>query len=303
MKKAFTLLELILVIVIMGLLSFAGINIAKNLYTNYLQARAINTLETQTELTLEQISKRLAIRVKSSAIGRKSSDSSFISTSSPGLNSDYDILEWISYSYESFQDGGWSGFVDLKNSDNARDATKDGGTISTPDSNLERASNTISDLTDKNATLDNGQVGLLFKNTAKPNIVQTGFGYNSSNQADDIATAKKDGNNKLKIKKYTSDDIYEQYYLLHTAYAVVPKKKKTGDTDFDLWLHYNYRPWVGDKYNNAKTSKVLLAENVTRFNFTEASGVIVMKLCIRDAGKSLGQNKAETTVCKTKAVY
>ena len=55
MKKAFTLIELILVIVILGILSFAGINIIKNLYENYLQARSVNTLETQTELVLEQI--------------------------------------------------------------------------------------------------------------------------------------------------------------------------------------------------------------------------------------------------------
>ena len=301
MKKAFTLLELILVIVILGLLSFAGINIAKNLYTNYLQARAINTLETQTELTLEQISKRLAIRAKSSTIGRKSSDNSFISTSNPGLNSDYDVLEWISYSYECFQDGGWSGFADIENANTLRNAAKDGGTIVTPGSSLGAASNCISDLTKEKATLDNEKVGLLFKQSSKPNI-QTDFGYNSLNQADAIAKAKKNGNDKLVIK-YTPSDIYEQYYLLHTAYAVVPKKEKAEDTDFNLWLHYNYRPWDGGRYDKDETDKVLLAKNVTRFNFTEASGVIVMKLCIRDAGKSLGQNKAETTVCKTKAVY
>ncbi|WP_276709483.1 type II secretion system protein [Campylobacter rectus] len=302
MKNAFTLLELIIVIVIMGFLAFIGIDIAKNLYTNYLQARSINNLESQTELTLEQIAKRLAVRVKSSTIGRRASDDKFVATYDSGLNSNYNILEWISYSYESFQGGGWSGFVDLDSPNTLRNSAKNGGTIVTPGSDLDYATKYISDLTNKKATLDNKQVGLFFKRNTKNNI-QTDFGYNDSNQADAIAIVKKDGKNKL-IIKYSADDIYEQYYLLHTAYAVVPVRANVADTDFDLWLHYNYRPWIsGEKYSKTETNKVLLAKNVTRFNFTETSGVIVMKLCIRDAGKSLGKDKAETTVCKTKAVY
>ena len=92
MKKAFTLIELILVIVILGILSFAGINIIKNLYENYLQARSVNTLETQTELVLEQISKRLAVRVKGSTIGRQASTGNFVSTRDPALNVQFNIL-------------------------------------------------------------------------------------------------------------------------------------------------------------------------------------------------------------------
>ena len=52
MKKAFTLFELIVVIVIVGILSLFGINIAIEIYKNYFNARAINSLETKTKLTL-----------------------------------------------------------------------------------------------------------------------------------------------------------------------------------------------------------------------------------------------------------
>lgn len=305
MKKAFTLFELVVVIVIVGILSLFGINIALEIYKNYFNARAINSLETKTELALEQISKRLAIRVKGSTIGRNINDyKDFISSQDSSLSNKYNILEWVSYSYESFQDGGWSGFVDMDNSNTVRNVDKKGGTLSTPESNLENANNDISNLTNKKATLTNEQVGLMFKTKEGLNI-ETSFGFNKENQADSIATVKMDtpiSANTLKIENYTKNEIYEQYYLLHTAYAVVPEKIKDGDTDFRLWLYYNYRPWIKDqKYE--KGYKALLAEHVTRFNFTDMGGTIVLKLCIRDAGSSLEKEGNEATVCKTKAVY
>ena len=71
MKKAFTLIELMMVIVIMGIISYAGVEITLNIYRNYLQSRAINTLEMQTELVLEQIAKRLSIRFRGSTIVKR----------------------------------------------------------------------------------------------------------------------------------------------------------------------------------------------------------------------------------------
>jgi len=305
MKKAFTLFELIVVIVIVGILSLFGINIAIEIYKNYFNARAINSLETKTELTLEQISKRLAIRVKGSTIGRNTEDySNFVSSQDSTLSNKYKILEWISYSYESFQDGGWSGFVDMDHANTIRNAGKNGGTLQTPASNLNNASTDISNLTNGKATLSNEQVGLMFKTREGLNV-ETSFGFNKTNQADSIATVKMDApisDDTLKIENYTKNEIYEQYYLLHTAYAVVPEKIKNSDTDFRLWLYYNYRPWIKDqKYK--KGYKALLAEHVTRFNFTDMGGTIVLKLCIRDAGSSLEKEGKEATVCKTKAVY
>lgn len=301
-KKGFTLLELVVVIVITGALTYMGTEIALNIYKNYLQSRAINTLETQTEIVLEQISKRLAIRVKGSSIGRKkNSYEDFISLQDPSLNQDYNILEWISYSYESFQNGGWSGFADLKNTMTSRTGVSE-GTILTPQSNLGLANNDISDLTNKKATLKNNKVGVIFKGI--PTDIKTSFGFDGSNTADSIAIVKDALDDiTLKIDFPQGNQISEQYYLLHTAYAVVPSNP-SNNGDFDLMLHYNYRPWIaGEKYNSTETSKQILATNVTRFNFTSVDGMVVLKLCIRDAGRSLNKDEAEVTVCKTKAIY
>ena len=314
MKKAFTLLELMVVIVIIGLLSHMGIQMTLNIYRSYLQSRAINTLETQTELVLEQISKRLAIRVRGSTIGKQpggpnGDDGAFVSTSAVGLNNTFSILEWVTYSYESFQDGGWSGFADLSRPNTAIasiDENVRSGTVSTPGSRLSisaaapnfSADQNIRDLTSNAASIANGNIGIVFKNMSLNSA--TSFGYNRTN-ANSIGTIVANGqNNILSIVNYRDALISEQYYLLHTAYAVVPGIA-SANGDFSLFLHYNFRPWAGQEYNNGNSD--LLATNVTRFNFTEANGIIVLKLCIRDGRRSLEPAEEETTVCKTKAIY
>ena len=309
MKKAFTLLELMVVIVIIGLLSHMGIQMTLNIYRSYLQSRAINTLETQTELVLEQISKRLAIRVRGSTIGKQpaaNGNGAFVSTSAAGLNNTFSILEWVTYSYESFQDGGWSGFADLSSPNTAIAAIAGSGTISTPGSRLSisaaapnfSADQNIKDLTSNAASIANGNIGIVFKNMSLNPA--TSFGYNRTN-ANSIGTIVANGqNNILSIANYRDALISEQYYLLHTAYAVVPGIA-SANGDFSLFLHYNFRPWAGQEYNNGNSD--LLATNVTRFNFTEANGIIVLKLCIRDGRRSLEPAEEETTVCKTKAIY
>lgn len=314
MRKAFTLLELMMVIVIMGMISYMGIEAVLNIYRNYLQSRAINTLETQTELVLEQIAKRLSIRVRGSTIGKQASADglgAFVPTQGSGLNSTYPILEWVAYSYESFQDGGWSGFVDLNGAPTSatKNAATNSGTLSTPGSRLVNqagnwtsANQNISDLTQNRATIANNNIGLMFRGT---NLnINSSFGYNHS-VAQSIALVTNDHtattDTVLSIKDYRGTVISEQYYLLHTAYAVVPGAN-SANGDFDLFLYYNFRPWVNNQeYVNG--SRDLLATNVTRFNFTEVNNVLVLKLCIRDAGRSLNPTEAETTVCKTKAVY
>ena len=309
MKKAFTLLELMVVIVIIGLLSHMGIQMTLNIYRSYLQSRAINTLETQTELVLEQISKRLAIRVRGPTIGKQpaaNGNGAFVSTSAAGLNNTFSILEWVTYSYESFQDGGWSGFADLSSPNTAIAAIAGSGTISTPGSRLAvaaaapnfSADQNIKDLTSNAASIANGNIGIVFKNMSLNPA--TSFGYNRTN-ANSIGTIVANGqNNILSIANYRDALISEQYYLLHTAYAVVPGVA-SANGDFSLFLHYNFRPWAGQEYNNGNSD--LLATNVTRFNFTEANGIIVLKLCIRDGRRSLEPAEEETTVCKTKAIY
>ena len=312
MKRAFTLLELIIVIVILGIIAMMSFNAIMNIYSNYFQTRTVNELETQTEIALEQISKRLEHRIKPSVIARKT-DGAFLALNDSGvnLNSGYEILEFIPYAYEIFNDvpsgsnkaGRYSGYVDLANSSPATGLISPGSNFTT------EVIETIKDLTCKDDasgcvdfTKKDGGVVAIFSDVYYE--VQNSFGYKDISNLDIAKVGVKGGQsglngNTLEISGFGGKQISEQYHLAYTANAIVPEQsadpKDTANGVFDLNLYYDYRPWMGEKYK-PNGEKATLAKNVTRFVFTEKNGVIVLKLCMR-------AKNSEITICKSKAVY
>ena len=307
MKRAFTLLELIIVIVILGIIAMMSFNAIMNIYSNYFQTRTVNELETQTEIALEQISKRLEHRIKPSVIARKPSGGFLsLNDSRVNLNSGYEILEFIPYAYEIFNDvpsgsnkaGRYSGYVDLANSSPASGLISPGSNFST------EVIETIKDLTckdDASGCVDfkdkDGGVVAIFSDVYYD--VQNSFGYKDNLNLDIAKVGVKSiDSNTLEISGFGGKQISEQYHLAYTANAIVPEQsadpKDTANGVFDLNLYYDYRPWMGQGYKNGE--KATLAKNVTRFVFIEKNGVIVLKLCMR-------AKNSEITICKSKAVY
>ena len=319
MKRAFTLLELIIVIVILGIIAMMSFNAIMNIYSNYFQTRTVNELETQTEIALEQISKRLEHRIKPSVIARKT-DGEFLALNDSGVNLDakYEILEFIPYAYEIFNDvisldandhvieqggkaGRYSGYVDLANSSPATGLISPGSNFTT------EVVETIKDLTCKDDTRNSrcvdfenkdGGVAAIFSDVYYD--VQNSFGYKGVSNLDIAKVGVKsiDGDT-LEISGFANKQISEQYHLAYTANAIVPEQNQSqadkNNGVFDLNLYYDYRPWMGEKYKQ-NGEKATLAKNVTRFVFTEKNGVIVLKLCMR-------AKNSEITICKSKAVY
>lgn len=310
MKRAFTLLELVVVIVVLGIIAMMSFNAIMNIYSNYFQTKTVNELETQTEIALEQISKRLEHRIKPSVIARKT-DGAFLALNDSGVNLDakYEILEFIPYAYEIFNDvpsgsnkaGRYSGYADLAKSSSATGLISPGSNFST------EVVETIKDLTcreDTNATCvdftkKDGGVVAIFSDVYYN--VQDSFGYKGDITKLDIAKVgvKSTDGDTLEISGFANKQISEQYHLAYTANAIVPEQsadpKDTANGVFDLNLYYDYRPWMGEKYK-PNGEKATLAKNVTRFVFTEKNGVIVLKLCMR-------AKNSEITICKSKAVY
>ena len=308
MKRAFTLLELVVVIVVLGIIAMMSFNAIMNIYSNYFQTKTVNELETQTEIALEQISKRLEHRIKPSVIARKT-DGAFLALNDSGvnLNAEYEILEFIPYAYEIFNDvpsgnkaGRYSGYADLAKSSPATGLISPGSNFST------EVVETIKDLTcreDTNATCvdfkdKDGGVVAIFSDVYYN--VQNSFGYKDISNLDiaKVGVKSTDGDT-LEISGFANKQISEQYHLAYTANAIVPEQsadpKDTANGVFDLNLYYDYRPWMGEKYKQ-NGEKATLAKNVTRFVFTEKNGVIVLKLCMR-------AKNSEITICKSKAVY
>ena len=313
MKRAFTLLELVVVIVVLGIIAMMSFNAIMNIYSNYFQTRTVNELETQTEIALEQISKRLEHRIKPSVIARKT-DGAFLALNDSGvtLAQDYEILEFIPYAYEIFNDvpsgnkaGRYSGYADLAKSSPATGLISPGSNFTTG------VVETIKDLTCRDETRDATCVDFTKKDGGVVAIfsdvyynVQDSFGYKDNLNLDIAKVGVKGGQSglngdTLEISGFDGKQISEQYHLAYTANAIVPEQsadpKDAANGVFDLNLYYDYRPWMGEKYK-PNGEKATLAKNVTRFVFTEKNGVIVLKLCMR-------AKNSEITICKSKAVY
>ena len=303
MKKAFTMLELVMVMVIMGIVASIGAEIIASMYSNYLRSRTINRLESQTEITLEQIAKRLQYRIKESVIARNKANGNQLSLSDSGIaaGSAFNILEWIGASNESFLGTprpGWSGFIDLDNNNTNRAL----GTLQASESNLTDAANTISALTGGAINLTLGQeAALIFKGRAYTSS-QFDWGTNNAHlPGSAILRVSANAETIFHIEEplvNLPNEIYEQYTLAHTAYAIVPSA--TNSTDFNLTLYYNYQPWLGQDYNTTGTPAVL-AEHVSLFRFRQDESILRLKLCLHDANQT-GVGDL-IVVCKEKVVY
>ena len=292
-KNAFTLVEMVFVIVVLGIVAAIGSSIIAKIYESYIYSRNINELQTKTELALTQISKYLSYRVKSSIIARKS-PTKFVSLSD--ANDSYKILEWIGYDNEGFEGNssgpGWSGFIDLENSETNKSQIK------TPGSQLlysERIINALSN-NDVNISLPNSSAAIIFDGLpADFNVSQYGWNNGGTEQHNYVFRVQRSGQDVLKFIENKPSIIYEHYKLTWSAYALVPNP--LNGSDVNLTLYYNFRPWMGEKYSDGNSS--VLAEHVTTFRFLQKGDTIRLKLCITNPIF----NDTNISFCKEKVVF
>lgn len=306
MKKAFTLVELILVIVIVAIMSMFAVNLYLNIYRNYITSRAVEQLESRTQAVVDQISQMLRDRVVEATIARvdkATADFEHISNS----DTQHKIIEWIGKSTISqnipFKGTyGWSGLTYLEDSNDS--------SIVTPGTNIAVARSIIKDIT------GDTRVGLIFAGNLDFDGDGYGFDGNAATKVAkaDLAKATTLGSSsisKIPITDCTSPNcrISEKYYMTHSAYAIVPTTpKKYGCKDesskfncqeFELKLVYNYQPWNGNDINTGQ--ETILAKNVTRFRFRGIGSNIELKICMRMPDGSM-IDSADFIVCKTKVV-
>lgn len=321
-RSAFTLIELVMVMVVFGIVAGIGADIVASLYENYLRTRAINRLQSQSEIVLDQIAKRLQYRIKNSVRASDDNGANWVALSSNAATKHFNTIEWIGISNESFlgkHNGisfvpGWSGLIDMNDTNTSHNTR----TLSTPGSRLDFANEIIKALTDNTVAMD-GTAGtqrpaLFFKGvkagiftnyyvnatnvankpygrrvrcvgndcTTYPDILQ----LHSNNAVDDLIDYNSDGN----------PNVYEQYYLSHSAYTL--NLVNTGVNDFNLTLRFNYQPWEGETYGNG--TEAVLAENVSTFRIRQDGDVIRIKLCIHDNNQS---GDFDFSACKEKVIY
>lgn len=298
MKKAFSLIEVIFVLVILGIVASISSQIIIQVYENYITQRAVYNVSTKTELAINQIVNRLSYSVVDSAIAKDITDSTnykLLTNLNLTTDTNLTILEWIGYDNDSFSAGVtpyWSGVA------NYETATK--SQFETPGSQLGNVDTIIKNLSNNQVRL-NGvtqQPAIIFQPRTGENDDINGecMGLVDNNTSCIYAVSENNATGFSFKDTTKSKIITERYQLSWSAYAIVPRLKSNGL--YNLNLHYNYQPWEGEDYNSTTTSISTLITNVSVFKFTQSGGIIQLKLC---ATENIGADFNIST-CKEKAI-
>jgi len=298
-KRAFSMIELILVMVVLGIVASMGATIIAQVYANYVLQKGMHHSSTKVEVAASIIYNRLSNRIASTTVGRDYSNDTLIThvnnITNPQL---YDVLEWYGRATDSFNanENGtnnptWSGVCDIDSN-----ATT-GLNIVTPGSNLSFLNTIVPNVS--GSTVDD--MALIFNDktfSAGVSYDVSCMGYVNRNCIVRVDSITDDENIALD-QNYAGIRIHEQYQLTRSAYALVPIKRTdiTNRDLYTLWLYYDYQPWEVENYKNHSSKKILL-DNVSVFRFSGTGDTLRFKICVDE---QIGDSEY-VSICKEKAV-
>lgn len=291
-RYAFTMLELIFVIVVMGILGTYGVEFLARAYQNFIFSKVNNDLQAKSGASVEFITKRLEHRIKRSTRFLNTAAGTAFFLSSGVTDPNADVLEWIETDDDNFRGVFkplWSGVIDM----DASSATA----LVSPDSNFTEVSANIATLSYGTKTLNDAAI--YFLDSA---LTTNPWGYNGqiTTQTETLhpiqAGVTIDTIAPNSVDNFSGKEIFEYYKLTWTANAVKLDYNTTTHKG-RLYFYYNYQPWKGEVYTDGE--KQLLAEDISAFRFRAIGSLIKIQVC----AKSDLIEDEEYALCKEKTVF
>ncbi len=301
MKGAFTLLEMIFVIVIAAILSIGTFKAIEMLYLKSAKTKAVTDMTLRSQIVLDQLGIMLYNRIPNSVIGyTQGGECQPIAE----LTGSHPILEWLGTMDDELLQREYDGFIDLGSSDKETKTLK-----------------ALSISKDLNITATNLIFAGAFDDAANETYKACGgaFGWhgNDSNLSYAINITTDDEIILTDDDAYQPQFIYEKYYLTNTAYAVARGEalvdtdvrddcnydiSKLDDFNTTLFLFYDYQPFDGETFcGDGGSGKVtVLAESVNAFEAIYENDIIRLNL---DMNRSIRGSQSVVHIYKQKAVY
>ena len=298
-RKAFTMIELIFVIVIMAILAKFGVEFLAQAYNNFIFSKINHDLQSNSESAVEFVSKRLQHRIKDSVIVRNTILNTKVPLQGSAPDQNATILEWISADEDGFRGNSnvnmlpnWSGIIDLDDCNQSLLVSK--GT------NTSRVNSLINTLSYGNAGINDSAIYFI---GSSPTTNAWGYDGNITDQNSTMHPIASVTGQPTHLAPNTGTNnfsgvlLYEYYKLSWTAYAVELADYNTTTNSGTLTLWYNYRPWKGEVYNTHGRSSVIM-RNVSSFQFRAVGSLTKIQICV----KSLLTSE-EYSICKEKTIF
>lgn len=296
-RYAFTLIELIFVIVIMGLLSKFGVEFLARAYDSFIASSINSSLQSKSAMTVETIATRLQFRIKDSIIARQPGVT-YQALASSTLAESATVLEWIGYDIDGMRAGAnpsWSGIIDLYHPNTTST------TLFSPSTNTTDMNTIIDALSYSGSNINNSAIYFIGSNSD----ITTGYGWGGAIADHNNSTMHPINSTGAGTDRFVTGitgvnfngaDLYEYYQLAWSAYAVV-------HSSGNLTLYYDYQPWLGDTYllkrDGTATKHALLMQNVDTFRFKAIGSIVKIQVCVNQ-NILIGK---EYSLCKEKTIF
>lgn len=264
MRRAFTLIEIIITVAITGILSVGMFKAFEAITLRSEKAKILSVLSIDSQTALDQISILLYNRAPMSVSGYTLGDATRTPLSTA---TDKKIIEWLGLASESYLAGDYSGFIDMNRSVNP--------TLYTPSTSYSAIQTTQ---TAKWGSFSWNNLALVFSGT-----------FDEGNPT--VYPISMSSDNAILFTGAVPSTIYEKYNLIDTAYAVARGADITQTApcitalgisnaalDNTLFLFYDYRPWKGESFcadtANQAGKVSVLSYNVNAFRAQTINGTI-----------------------------
>lgn len=314
MRKGFTLIEMIFVIVISAVLSIGSFKAIEALYIRSAKAKAITDMTLRSQIVLDQLSQLIYNRIPNSVIGYDANGSNECEAIDD-LSQSYPIIEWIGIMDDELLQNKYDSFIDMGESN--------------------RTSRVLA-TRDIRAELDADNVNLIFAGTfdegaeGAVSACEGAFGWHGRDSNLSFIVDIDENSTKLTDDEdHQPEDIYEKYYLSNTAYAVARGKDlnisdlesncdggnyifpEQLDFNTTLFLFYGYQPFeyqsgnevdetfCGDSIGTREGNVSILATDINAFEAEYINRTIRLNI---DMNRTI-RGATSVYISKQKAIY
>ena len=295
-RTAFSMIELVFVIVILAIIGKFGVSFLFQAYNSFIGSKVNNELQAESESAIEFSASRLQYRIKDSVVIRRDLNDSNVTAIADANDSNYTALEWVGTDIDGFRGDklpNWSGIIDLDSNDT------NSSSLYSPETNTTKENDFIQALSNNTTDINHSAIYFL----GSDSDIHTGYGWenNITDQNQTMHPINSDKNISIFVPASTTTggfhDVGEQYKLAWSAYALSLEDYNTATKMGNLYFYYNFQPWNGDKLTDANISKSLLMKNVRTFQFAAVGSLLKLQICVKS------MLKENYSLCKEKTIF